>query len=422
MVKSAKHIHGITSLLLLILTITNVFAEETSEGIFDPRFKTLKIRNQEDFMGLPLIRLDTDDRLVISFDEIGDEYSDLRYRLIHCNAGWQPSNIVESEYLDGFNIADIDDWGYSSNTYIHYVNYRIEIPDENMRILKSGNYVLEVTELDDPDTAILRVRFQVSENTMPVNARVTTRTDRGTNGEWQQVSIDLDTEGMDVGNPYTDVIVTIDQNGRYETMRTLKAPLRTAPGRIFYDHSPELVYRAGNEYRRFETVSTQFATMGVDSVRYVDNMYHVWLRPDIARKDRGYEFDRTQHGRFMVREYNSTDSDLGADYVMVHFELEANPGSGKDIYIDGEMTHGSHDASNKMSYNPARGTYQHQMPLKQGAYNYQYVTQQPDGMYTATAVEGDKYETENEYRISVFLRPPGARYDRLVGSSIITSN
>lgn len=421
MVTPAKHKLKTAITLYLLLWCVTSAAMDTSEGIFNPRFRTLKIQNPDDFMGVPVIRLRTDDRLVVSFDEIGDDNSDLRYRLIHCDAQWKPSGIVESEYIDGFNITDIDDWGYSSNTYIHYVNYRIEISDENTRILKSGNYILEVSPLDDPDTTILRARFQVSENILPVTGLVTTRTDRGANNEWQQVSLEIDTEGIDVGNPYTDVIVTIDQNGRYDTMRTLQSPLRTAPGRIFYDHTPGLIYRAGNEYRRFETVSTQFATMGVDSVRYVEPMYHVWLRPDEARKDRPYEFDRTQHGRYMVREYNSTDSDLGADYVTVHFELDANSGPGRDIYVAGEMTHGHYDSGNRMTYDQSSGTYRLQMPLKQGAYNYQYVTRQSDGTYTPTDVEGDRYETENEYRVSVFLRPPGARYDRLVGTSLITS-
>ena len=96
------------------------------------------------------------DRIIISFDEIGDDYSRLRYRLIHCNADWQPSRLLESEYLKGFNEAEIEDFAFSSNTYVHYVNYRIAIPSDDMQPIVSGNYLLQVFEADDPDDIILQ--------------------------------------------------------------------------------------------------------------------------------------------------------------------------------------------------------------------------------------------------------------------------
>ena len=125
-----------------------------------------------------------------------------------------------------------------------------------------------------------------------------------------------------------------------------------------------------------------------------------------------------------MREYNSTDSNIGADYITVHFFLDTPELKGEEVYIDGEFTMGKFDERNRMKYNGEKGGYELQIPLKQGAYNYQYVTlpKGSNSKVSTSAIEGDKYETENEYNIYVYLRKPGDRYDRLVGYTTVFSN
>lgn len=48
------------------------------------------------------------------------------------------SSSVESEYIDGFNIADIEDYALSQATTVHYVNYRLSIPNRDMSPMLSG--------------------------------------------------------------------------------------------------------------------------------------------------------------------------------------------------------------------------------------------------------------------------------------------
>ena len=67
------------------------------------------------------------------------------------------------------------------------------------------------------------------------------------------------------------------------------------------------------------------------------------------------------------------------------------------------------------TYNPATRAYEKSLLLKQGAYNYRYVLQRPGRAADAAPIEGNFYETRNEYQIRIYHRPQGARYDRLVG-------
>lgn len=75
-----------------------------------------------------------------------------------------------------------------------------------------------------------------------------------------------------------------------------------------------------------------------------------------------------------------------------------------------------------MTYDPEIGAYTASLLLKQGSYNYQYIFV-PDGSSQGLAgpVEGDFYQTVNEYTVKVYHRPKGTRFDRLVGVSTITS-
>ena len=133
--------------IAIILTILSLSAGAE-------RLRTMKVMKEGDFMAPPVIRLGSDERISVNFDEWSDDYSELQYRLIHCGPDWKPSGLLESEYLDGFNIDDIDDREFSSNTFVHYVNYQVTLPNERINPLVSGNYIMEIFYRDDPDENI----------------------------------------------------------------------------------------------------------------------------------------------------------------------------------------------------------------------------------------------------------------------------
>lgn len=407
-------------LFLIILGAITVYSAEndTRTGIFRDDVKTLQVKNPDFFMAPPIVRLGSQDRLFINFDIIGEEHEYLRYKLIHCNADWKPSRLMESEYIAGFNEAEVTDYAYSSNTYIHYVNYNIEIPNADLPVISSGNYLLQVYPENDPDEIILQARFAVTENSTGVAGGKTSRTDKGFNTEYQQINLAVDASSNI--NPYQDLIITVEQNNRPETMRTISHPMRVEGGKVIFDHDMNLVFEAGNEYRRFETVRADYPGMHVDSVKFGGSNWHAWLAEDGMRDEREYIYDRTQHGRFKIDEYNSTDPDLGADYVTVHFTLDAPQIAGADIYVDGDFILNRYNRINKMTYDFNDGKYHGSIPLKQGSYNYQYVVvPHSTGIPEPAPIEGNKYETSNEYLVKVFLRTPGSRADRLVGMTVL---
>lgn len=410
------------SVIVSLATLTSGAVTDTMTGIFDDRFRTLSVSLQGAQIGYPpILQLYGDTTLEIEFDELADDRSYLRYSVTHCNADWQPSGLVDSEILDGFNQGDIDDAEFSRMSYTRYVHYRIILPNQDFRFKVSGNYLLKVYRDDDPDTTLLQARFMVDEAAADVSGEILFATDRDYRDRHQQLAIQVDVTDAKVRDPFNDLIVTVNQNGRYDNEVTLRQPLRAMGDKAFYEHDPKLIFPGGNNYRRIETISTTVPTMGVEFVEFNDPYYHATLTPDGSRADQSYVYDLNLHGNYLIRERDSDRSDIDADYIVTHFALEIPRIPGKSIFIDSDMTDRRFSPESLMVWNEATQRYERTMLLKQGAYSYQYLTVGPGDKSGSTAdIEGDSYQTRNVYLVKVYHRRPTERFDRLLGYTLLT--
>ena len=410
--------------LSLFLILQPAIAENgrVDNAIFHPQFKTLQVKVNGNDQLPPVIMAGSDDVIEISFDELASERRFMRYELLHCNALWRQDKLLPPEYVSGFNEGVIEDYRMSEATTVQYIHYTLTIPNPDMSIKLSGNYLLRVYDEALPGETLLQVRFSIAEPLMAVSASVTSRTDIDHNDSHQQLSLAVDSKGISMNNVMNDIIVTVEQNGRVDNSVAITHPSRIAGSVAYWEHVPQLIFPAGNEYRRMEVISTTYPGMGVESVEYADPYYHFVLKPDSPRTESSYIYDQTQHGRFRIREYNSDDSDVEADYVLTHFALDMDEIPGKDLFIDGDLTLRRFGPESLMVYNRATGQYEASLLLKQGAYNYEYLAVDRGSQSgSASIVEGDKYQTINEYLIKVYYREPGSRYDRLVAVTSVLS-
>jgi len=409
---------------IFLLTLSCIYANainkvDTRTQIFNPNFKTLQVTVEGNELFPPVINLDGSTKINISFDELSTDMRYLRYSLTHCNADWQPSQLIDSEYIDGFNYANVEDYSFSSGTFANYVHYNIGVPNENMKFTKSGNYLLSVYPEDNPDNILLQARFSVSENQVKVYPDITSRTDIDYNDKNQQVSFSIATQDYPIRDLYNDLQVVVSQNSRSDNEVEVTRPLLVENKKATFEHNKSLIFPAGNEYRRFEVVATNYAGMGVEAIEHHNPYYHIILAQSEPRVGSPYSYDKTQNGRFKIRQSSALDSETNADYVIVHFTLDMPQQVGGDIYVDGDFTYNIFNNTNKLAFNPATGKYEISMFLKMGSYNYQYLWVPTGAARGETSkIEGDKYQTVNEYLIKVYHRPIGERYDRLIGFGI----
>ena len=407
--------------VLLFCLFFMLFSTAAGEGIdtrqrcLSPDIKTLRvlINGRNDLP--PVLIAGSNDVLTISFDELSTDARYLRWSLTHCDADWQPENISDFEFTDGLNEASVDDYEFSRATLTHYVHYTITLPDKRMPIKLSGNYLLKVYEEYKPENPLLQVRFSVVDNSMKVNAQVSPRTDIDYMGQHQQLDITVDTEGADIRNFYTDLTTVVCQNLGDSSPVKLTSPSMVTGNRVSYSHLRSLIFPGTNEYRRFETVSASYPGIGIDRIGHSTDGYFADLFIDSPRFNTGYTFDQTQHGAFTVREYSSSAGDTEAEYITTNFRFES-PKLPVEVHIDGALTSFAQDSSTLMKYNQITGCYEKSLFLKQGAYDYRYVTLDPHtGKVSTELTEGNFCDTSNRYLIYVYYRIPGERFDRLGG-------
>lgn len=415
---------AVVALSLAALSLAAQDVIDTRVRVFDNNVRSLKVCLASNMYIPPILMMGGDDRLVVNFDYLDYDVHYLRYSVTHCNADWQPSQLVESEYVTGFNYADIDDYAQSEATYVHYYNYQFMLPNADMSFLVSGNYLLTVYEQDDQDKILFQTRFSVCEGRVGVFPQVTSRTELEYNNRFQQVSFDVRYKPGQIKDPYSEFTCVVTQNSRQDNEVIVKRPMMVAVDHATYDHNRDLIFPAGNEFRRFETVSAHNINMGVQSIRYYEPMYHATLMVDEPRAEVQYLYDKTQHGRFTIRNAEAyNENALEADYMITHFTLNtAGKLNGGNVWLYGEFNEGYPASQSIMKYDAASGTYTADLLLKQGAYNYMYLWV-PDGTAVGQSgkIEGDHYETVNEYLVKVYDRPMGERYDRLVGYGVAYS-
>ncbi len=380
-----------------------------------PQVASLEVVAGNDWTALPVMELDGDDVLHVDFDLLSHQYRRLCYRLEHCDADWTPSaGLFESDYCQGFATDNtIDDTEESLNTNQLYTHYALQLPNDRCRPTMSGNYRLSVYDDNAADkTPLLVVCFMVVDPQMAVGLDVTANTDRGLSTRYQQVSMRVDYGQLRVTDPQTQVHTVVMQNGRTDNAVRGAQPQIVGPKGLAWSHCRDLIFEAGNEYRKFETLDVTHTTMGLETMGWDGERYHAYVWPDEPRPN--YVYDEDADGAFLIRNSDNSEVAYTCEYLLVHFTL-LSPQLPADIYIDGAWTLGQRTPRYQMQWNDATQRYEAALWLKQGYYNYQYLAVGADGHATPVPSEGSFYQTENRYQALVYYRAPGDRTDRLVG-------
>ena len=148
-----KYFLGIIIFLGFIFTEVNAQEENFyyENAVYNENIKTVQMYRDGFELSNPILELGEEANLVFKFDDLSGEVKNYTYTIIHCDAGWNESYLSQSDYLEGFTDNPIDDYALSFNTTFSYVNYRLNIPNENVQFLVSGNYALVVFEDNDKE-------------------------------------------------------------------------------------------------------------------------------------------------------------------------------------------------------------------------------------------------------------------------------
>jgi hypothetical protein len=412
-----------TALLHFVTDFAADAQERFRTEIFREDIKSLEVKVEGEDFSRPYAELNGKKQVEIVFDALHRVSGRFAYSVVHCNADWTQSSLIPLEYMEGFQNAAIEDFANSFNTTVNYTNFKLTFPNEDVRLTVSGNYAVRIYEEDIPDKTALIACFSLVEPMVEIEANVSGNTDIDFNREHQQVGVVVDYSKLNVGFPQNEFKTVVYQNNSQNDIRENLQPQMIINRRMIFEHDRNLIFEAGNEYRRFEIQSARYSGMGVEDIKYFRPYYHATLFGDAVRANKSYLYDRDQNGRFFINCARCDDPDTEADYYIVHFSLISDYLPSGDVYLFGDVFNNNFNEQNRMDYNAESGRYEKAVLLKQGLCNYRYVYMDKDTeKISFDKIEGNFFETENEYTVAVYHRPPGARHDRLVGMKTISSN
>lgn len=380
----------------------------------------------------PMILFNSDERLVLSFDDLDADYKVWQYTVIHCDATWKPSDIWQNEYLEGFTDDYIRDYKYSFNTLQPFTHYSLTIPNNNLRFTLPGNYILKIYPEGLDDQPVITRRFMVIDPRVTVKARVKRSSIIDEYFTHQEIPFSIFNPAYPIVEPYRDLKVVILQNNRWDNALWDLTPMMLRADELDYQYSDgRNTFEAGNEFRYFDIKSLRYISERVRAIENRRDGYHVALLPDMARTVKPYVTYSDINGQRLIKTEDAHDTDLEAEYVWVDFFLPwPEPMADGAPYIMGAITEWQFTAAGntpeartgpgRMNYNFARQGYEARLYLKQGYYNYLYAFL-PNGESKAklAPLEGSHFETRNSYTILVYYREQGTRFDRLIAAQVV---
>ncbi len=404
---------------LFFLTVTFASAQIEKEIIPPYHIKTVSfVQNNQN--AVPIFQLG--ESFQLQFDDLFGNDASYFYEIIHCDYNWNPSDLQKREYLQGFDNQRIQESSSSFNCLQIYTHYRLNFPNSNTQLKISGNYILKI--LNEDKEVVFSRKFMIYEDLVSVpiqvkRARTVTNLDSKHNLEFT-----IKSNVINFQNPLKNVKTVLIQNGKFQTAIQNIGPQFTIGNELVYKYDAPTQFWAGNEFLYFDNKEIRVASNTISRIDSQKDIYSSYLFTNEARANSNYYNWQDVNGNFVVRRLFSENSEIEADYSWIYFSLSAPLFRSTDgaIYVTGMFNNYALTPENKMEFNSEKGIYEKAVLIKQGFTNFEYSAVKPDGTIDQeNAIDGNFYQTENEYTVLVYYKENTDRFTRIIGKGSATS-
>lgn len=383
--------------------------------VFPPfNIKTVTFVQNSQQNEIPIFKLG--EGFQLQFDDLYGNEANYYYEIIHCDYNWIPTPIPKNEYLSGFDNQRIQEYTNSVNALQIYSHYKLSIPNQFTQKLRiSGNYMLKI--LDDNKETIFSRKFILCEDRVNIPIQIK-RARTVSNLEYKHnVEFSITSNSITFQNPIKNIKVMLLQNGQWSSAIKDVLPQYTVGNDLIYKYDTQTQFWAGNEFLFFENRDIRSTGNNIARIDGDANIYNSYLFTNNARANFSYSFTQDANGNFVSRNINAENNEIEADYSWVYFSLSAPTFRlNKDIYVTGMFNNFSLSNEFKMDYNAEKAIYEKAILIKQGFTNYQYIVADNKGKIdNENAIDGNFYQTENDYFVIVYYREGTDRYDKVIG-------
>ena len=403
--------------VFLLLFAGNKLMAQLPNHIYVDNIKSLLLHFPGNQMAMPVINLNSNDQVELSFDDLDGDTKYYYYTYQLCNSDWTPANIGQFDYIKGFTQDRIRDYKYSSVALTRYTHYRMMLPDPRMYLTRSGNYIVKVFLNGDTSQLVFTKRLLVLDKKSDISARIIQPFDPNLASTHQRIQFTVTTKGLDQLNSAQQIKVVVLQNKRLDNAVSDLKPNMVRGNKLEFTNENAAIFPGGREWRYVDLTDFHLQSDRVLTADYKRHSTDVFLRDDGPRTS-PYLFYNDLNGSYSIQSIRGTNPFWEADYATVYFSFvppNGIPYADKDIYLFGQLTNYNFTDSLRMVFNPEKKKYETHLFLKQGYYNYTYLAVDKNNPAVYSELDANFFETENLYTILVYYRSFGARADELIG-------
>lgn len=404
--------------IVFIFIVTSAFAQTQTEVLPAYNIKTVSfIQNNQNVV--PIFKLGSG--FQFQFDDLYGNEANYYFEIVHCDYDWIPTNIPKQEYMTGFDGQRIIQYDNSINTLQLYSHYVLPVPNQFMQLLISGNYILKI--LDESREVILSRKFILYEDLVTIPAQIKRARTADLLLYKHNIEFSIKSQAINFQTPMMNVKIALFQNGQLNSAIKNIVPQYTIGNELIYRYDKETQFWAGNEFLFFDNNNIRAAGNAVSRIDSSNGIYNSYLFTNMARKNRHYTLAPDVNGNFVVRNIGVEKNEIEADYGWVYFSLvNSIVPKNENIYITGMFNNYSLSPEYKMDYNPSTNLYEKAILIKQGFVNFQYQIADDKGVINGeNAVDGNFWQTENDYTILVYYRQNTDRYQKVIGKTTVNS-
>ena len=383
--------------------------------IFGQNIKSIQLFNPQTNDETPVIGFGQ--QLILRFDDLNNGSDVYRYTIKHLDRNWQDDGLFFTEYATGNLNGLIDNFKYSFNTYQAYTHYSLRFPNEDIQPKISGNYEIIVYK-DTPRKPLFRKRFCVVENTAKIGLNVTRYTHAKTPELNQRVEVRAVSEGNNFSQNINSISLNVIQNNNFNVgVSGLRPSSSLVFGNQLIFQQLDLTFAGNNEFFYFDNKNLNVPMDMVRAYENIDGVNYTYLFPTWTSPF-SYQYQPDVNGAFYFRSNNmgqERDAHYEGDYSWVVFSLEGLLFENKEVYVLGQFNDYQATPESRMFYDQQQQKYVAHLYLKQGFYNYILATKSNDENLNLGEINGNFWQTQNQYQAFLYYTPFGKNYDALMG-------
>src|SRR5882672_661929 len=199
--------------LILFSIAVPGFAQEP-DWVYVSNIKTPQLFLYGNQMEYPVIRLGSNDKLELHYDDLDADVKNYFYTYQLCNADWTPAILSQFDYIRGFSQVRISLYHFSSIALTKYTHYQAIVPDVNCVPTRSGNYLLKIFLDGDTSKIAFTRRFLIVEEGASIAAQNLQPFNPQISYTHQKIQFTVNTGKLNLTNAFQQVKSVLLQNNR----------------------------------------------------------------------------------------------------------------------------------------------------------------------------------------------------------------